>query len=490
MDYDIAIIGGGINGCAIAREAALNGWSVLLVEKDDLASHTSSASTKLIHGGLRYLETYEFKLVHEALQERKRLLAAAPHLIHPARFVLPQENAVRPWWMVRAGLLLYDALAGFGNLDWSRSLRKSDSEFRAPLKRPGSGFVYSDCTVDDARLTIMNAVDAARAGAEIRTRTALVSAKREAQSWTLTLSDGTSATAKVLVNAAGPWLVDVEKRLDQAARYSIKLVKGSHIVVPSLFEGQHAYMLQQADRRIVFAIPWVGGTTMVGTTEETVSTPEGPAISNAEIDYLLNAANNAFTRQSSWSDIRHTWAGVRPLFDDGAEDARTTTRDYVLEIDTQAAALLNVLGGKITTARYLAEDALARLGKATGREVSRRTRGRPFPGGELPGSFTGAVRDARARWPFLGDARAERMVRAYGADLVRLLDGARDASAMGEDFGHGLTQVEVDWLVEREWARTADDILWRRSKLGLAFDKKQKETLENYVRGKADAARH
>ena len=490
MNYDLAIIGGGINGCAIAREAALNGWSVLLVEKDDLASHTSSASTKLIHGGLRYLETYEFKLVHEALQERKRLLAAAPHLIHPARFVLPQENAVRPWWMVRAGLLLYDALAGFGNLDWSRSLRKSDTEFRTPLKRPGSGFVYSDCTVDDARLTIMNAVDAASGGAEIRTRTALVSARRDAQSWTLALSDGTGVTAKVLVNAAGPWLVDVEKRLGQAARNSIKLVKGSHIVVPSLFEGQHAYMLQQADRRIVFAIPWVGGTTMVGTTEETVPTPESPAISDAEIDYLLNAANDAFARQSSRSDIRHTWAGVRPLFDDGAEDARTTTRDYVLEVDTGAATLLNVLGGKITTARYLAEDAIARLGKATGRRTLRVTRERPFPGGDLPGSFTDAVRDAQARWPFLGDARAERMVRAYGADLAHLLDGARDASAMGGDFGHGLTRVEVDWLIEREWARTADDILWRRSKLGLAFDEKQKETLEEYVRGKADAARH
>lgn len=490
MGYDIAIIGGGINGCAIAREAALNGWSVLLVEKDDLANHTSSASTKLIHGGLRYLETYEFKLVHEALQERKRLLAAAPHLIHPARFVLPQENAVRPWWMVRAGLLLYDVLAGFGNLDWSRSLRKSDTEFRTPLKRPGSGFVYSDCTVDDARLTIINAVDAAGAGAEIRTRTALVSAKREAKSWSLSLSDGTAVTAKVVVNAAGPWLVDVEKKLGQAARNSIKLVKGSHIVVPSLFEGQHAYMLQQADRRIVFAIPWVGGTTMVGTTEETVPTPESPAISEAETEYLLNAANAAFVKQSGHEDIRHTWAGVRPLFDDGSEDARTTTRDYVLEIDTNGATLLNILGGKITTARYLAEDAMARLGKATNRQVSRVTRGRPFPGGALPDSLSAEIRNAQARWPFLGDVRAERLVRAYGADIVRLLDGAEDASAMGEDFGHGLTRVEVDWMIAHEWARTADDILWRRSKLGLAFDKKQKENLEDYVRGKADAARH
>lgn len=490
MEFDIAIIGGGINGAAIAREAALNGWSVLLVEKDDLANHTSSASTKLIHGGLRYLETYEFKLVHEALQERKRLLAAAPHLIHPKPFVLPHENAVRPWWMVRAGLFLYDALAGFGNLARSRMLRRRDRAYRAPLNRATSGFVYWDCTVDDARLTILNAVDAASKGADIRTRTALVSAKRDHRSWTLALSDGSEARAKALVNAAGPWLVDVEGRLGQPRRNSLKLVKGSHIVVPALFEGEQAYMLQQPDRRIVFAIPWIGGTTMVGTTEEEVASPEDPAIGQAETDYLLRAANDAFVRQSRREDIVHTWAGVRPLFDDGAADARTTTRDYVLEVDTEGAPLLNVLGGKITTARYLAEDAMAKLGKADGRPVERVTRERPFPGGDLPFPFPEFVERSRALWPFLGAIRTERLARAYGVAMAGLLAGVEDEEAMGRDFGHGLTQVEVDWLIEREWAKSADDILWRRTKMGLAFDKAQEQALADYVEGKVNAARN
>lgn len=482
MTYDLLIIGGGINGCAIAREAALNGWSVLLVEKDDLASHTSSASTKLIHGGLRYLETYEFKLVHEALQERKRLLKAAPHLIHPTPFVLPHENAVRPWWMVRAGLLLYDALAGFGNLPRSRMIGRRDQSFRIPLKGRASGFVYWDCTVDDARLTILNAVDAASAGAEIRTRTTLMSASRDHRAWTAKLSDGKTVEARALVNATGPWLVDVEGRLGQAQRNTLKLVKGSHIVLPGLYDGQHAYMLQQPDRRIVFAIPWIGGTTMVGTTEVEVPTPENPEISPAEADYLLKAANAAFVRQHRHEDIAYSWAGVRPLFDDGAGDLRTTTRDYVLEVDGEGAPLLNVLGGKITTARYLAEDAMTRLGKATARAVGQVTRDRPFPGGQLPLPFDAFVERCRALWPFLGAERTVRMVRAYGVALAAIMAGVDDEAAMGRDFGHGLTQIEVDWLIDREWAQTAEDILWRRSKLGLAFGTEVTAELAAYVK--------
>lgn len=488
MTYDVLIVGGGINGCAIAREAALNGWSVLLVEKDDLASHTSSASTKLIHGGLRYLETYDFKLVHEALQERKRLLKAAPNLIHPIAIVLPQDNSVRPWWMVRAGLYLYDALAGFGNLPRSRMLGRRDGALRLPLKNDTPGFLYWDCTVDDSRLTVLNAVDARSAGADIRTRTALTSAKRNQNSWTATLSDGTDVQAKALINAAGPWLVHVEGRLGQAKRNSIKLVKGSHIVVPRLFDGDHAYMLQQPDRRIVFAIPWVGGTTMVGTTEVEVPNPDHPEISSEETDYLLNAANTAFTRQSNRNDISYSWAGVRPLFDDGSGDLRTTTRDYVLEVDQQGAVLLNVLGGKITTARHLAEDAMSRLGKAMSRTIGTVTRGRPFPGGQFPGSFESLVEENRKAWPFLGPERTLRMTVAYGSDLGTMLAGIGTEDAMGTDFGHGLRQVEVDWLIEHEWAKSAEDILWRRTKLGLAFSKDQVATLSSYVAKRAGCA--
>lgn len=489
MTYDLLIVGGGINGCAIAREAALNGWSVLLVEKDDLASHTSSASTKLIHGGLRYLETYEFKLVHEALQERKRLLKAAPHLIHPMAFALPQDNAVRPWWMVRAGLLLYDMLAGFGNLPKSRMIRKRDLALRVPLKGKGRGFVYWDCAVDDARLTILNAVDAASAGAEIRTRTALDSATRDHRAWTAKLSDGHEVQARAIVNAGGPWLVDLEGRLGQWKRNTLKLVKGSHIVLPSLYDGQHAYMLQQPDRRIVFAIPWIGGTTMIGTTEVEVPSPENPEITADETDYLLNAANTAFVRQNRVADIVYSWAGVRPLFDNGSGDLRTTTRDYVLEVDSDGAPLLNVLGGKITTARYLAEDALARLGKATARTVTRVTRERPFPGGHLPLAYEAFIERTRALWPFLGAERTVRMVRAYGSGLGVMLAEVDDERSMGQDFGHGLTALEVDWLLDREWAQTADDILWRRTKLGLAFDENQTAELARYMEGKFDAAR-
>ena len=294
--------------------------------------------------------------------------------------------------------------------------------------------------------------------------------------------------AGAVVNAAGPWLVEVEGRLGQWKRNTLKLVKGSHIVLPRLFEGDHAYMLQQPDRRIVFAIPWIGGTTMVGTTEVEVPSPENPEISPDETDYLLHAANTAFVRQSRHEDISHSWAGVRPLFDDGKGDLRTTTRDYALEVDQEGAPLLNVLGGKITTARHLAEDAMARLGKATARTVSQVTRERPFPGGQLPLDFDAFIERGRAVWPFLGTERAIRMTRAYGAALGIMLAQVDSEEAMGRDFGHGLSQVEVDWLIEREWAKTAEDILWRRTKLGLAFTDGERVELARYVEQNAGAA--
>ncbi|WP_137863109.1 MULTISPECIES: glycerol-3-phosphate dehydrogenase [unclassified Sphingomonas] len=465
MAYDLLIAGGGINGCAIAREAALLGLTVLLVEKDDLASHTSSASTKLIHGGLRYLESYEFRLVREALHERERLLEAAPHLIRPLTFVLPHAHAVRPWWMVRLGLYLYDALAVGGNstLPRSRSLHARDKAFTDPLAGTHRGFVYSDCRVDDARLTLANALDAAHHGAEIATRTELLAARREGGAWRAELSDGRTVEARGLVNAAGPWVRHLLDKLAIANHSRIRLIKGSHIVVPRLFEGDHAYILQQPDRRIVFAIPYEDGFTEIGTTDIPVERPEDAACSPEERTYLCEAVNRYFTRQTVPADIVWSWSGVRPLHDDGAARAQSVTRDYALELDGDGPPLLSIFGGKITTARALAEEALAKIGPVLGAKIEPVTRARVFPGGAIA-DFDRFVATAKTRWPFLGDARAERMAHAYGCSLADML---RDRTELGEDLGAGLTATEIRWMRDQEWARTAEDVLWRRSKLGL-----------------------
>ena len=361
MTVEILIIGGGINGCAIAREAALNGLSVLLVEKDDLAAHTSSASTKLIHGGLRYLEYYEFALVREAIQERERLLKAAPHLIRPMAFVLPHENAVRPWWLVRLGLLLYDTIGGRISLPPSRGLRAGDMAYQAPLKRRSRGFVYWDGACDDAALSRAFADDAVANGAEILTDCTLLSARRNGDSWHAQLSSNRTVEARILVNAAGPWVIDVQRRLGVNSASDVRLIKGSHIVVPQLYKGDHAYMLQQPDRRVVFAFPYRGNTA-IGTTDVPVVAPEDARIDASEIDYLCAAANRYFSTQIAAAAVIGSWSGVRPLFDDGAGDARAVTRDYKLELDTNGPPLLTVFGGKITTARRLGEDALRKLG--------------------------------------------------------------------------------------------------------------------------------
>jgi glycerol-3-phosphate dehydrogenase len=463
VTYDLLIIGGGINGCAIAREAALLGLKVLLVEREDLASHTSSASTKLIHGGLRYLETYAFRLVREALHERERLLAAAPHLIRPMTFVLPHAHAVRPWWMVRLGLYLYDLLAGGTTLPRSRGLRKADSAYAAPLAGTHCGFVYSDAWVDDARLTLANAVDAAANGAEIATRTALLSASRVDDIWQAELSDGRSVAARGLVNAAGPWVAELLGTLGVTTSSKVRLVKGSHIVVPKLFDGDHAYILQQPDRRIVFAIPYEGEFTEIGTTDIPVERPEDAVCSEEEKNYLCDAVNRYFTRQVSPADIAWCWSGVRPLHDDGAATAQAVTRDYALELDREGPPLLSVFGGKITTARALAEEALGKVAPALGVAARPVTRARVFPGGAIAG-FDPWLATVRSRWPFLGDARSERMARAYGTCLAEML---ADRTALGEELGAGLSEVELQWMRQREWAKTAEDVLWRRSKLGL-----------------------
>jgi len=463
VTFDLLIIGGGINGCAIAREASLLGLKVLLVEKDDLASHTSSASTKLIHGGLRYLETYEFRLVREALHERERLLTAAPHLIRPMTFVLPHAHSVRPWWMVRAGLFLYDLLAAPSSLPRSRGLHATDTAYNGPLKGEHRGFVYSDAWVDDARLTLANALDAAAHDAEIATRTELMSAKRHEGSWQATLSDGRTVEARAIVNAAGPWVAQLFDRLDADARSKVRLVKGSHIVVPRLFEGDHAYILQQPDRRIVFAIPYEGEFTEIGTTDIPVERPEDAVCSHAEVQYLCDAVNRYFTRQVAPADVAWKWSGVRPLHDDGAAKAQAVTRDYVLELDEEGAPLLSVFGGKITTARALAEEAMAKLAPVLGVDPEPMTRARVFPGGAIP-EFGRFLAQIRMRWPFLGEARSLRMAHAYGEKLHEML---RDTTELGEDLGGGLSETEIRWMRDREWARTAEDVLWRRSKIGL-----------------------
>jgi glycerol-3-phosphate dehydrogenase len=465
VTYDLLIVGGGINGCAIAREASLLGQKVLLVERDDLASHTSSASTKLIHGGLRYLEYYDFKLVAEALRERERLVHAAPHIIRPLRFVLPQENSVRPWWMIRIGLYLYDMLGGKMSLPRSRGLRKSDADYINPLKGGERGFVYSDAQVDDSRLTLLNAMDAAANGAEICTRVSLESAQRAGNLWEATLSDGRNVQARTLVNAAGPWVHLLLERLGVNAKSNVRLVKGSHILVPRLYEGDHAYILQLPDRRIIFAIPWQGGTE-IGTTDIPVDKPEDAVIGDDEIAYLCEGANHHFVRQITPADVTYSWSGVRPLYDDGASEAKAVTREYVLELDTAGPALLSVFGGKITTGRHLAEEAMAKLAPALGIEARPITRARIFPGGTIA-DFEQFVEQVLATWPFLGEDRGRRMAHAYGSILAEMLEGVSDETGMGADLGAGLTEVELRWMRDREWAKTADDVLMRRSKLGL-----------------------
>ncbi|WP_294046859.1 glycerol-3-phosphate dehydrogenase [Sphingomonas sp.] len=474
--YDLLIAGGGINGCAIAREAALLGLRVLLVERDDIASHTSSASTKLIHGGLRYLEYYDFRLVAEALRERERLLRAAPHIIRPLRFVLPQENSLRPWWMIRLGLYLYDWLGGKISLPRSRGLRRTDTAYTAPLKGGSSGFVYSDAQVDDSRLTLLNAMDAAANGADIRTCVALESAQRRDGLWHATLSDGSDVAARALVNAAGPWVHLLLDRLGLAGRANVRLVKGSHIVVPKLYDGDHAYMLQMPDRRIIFAIPWQGATE-IGTTDIPVERPEDAVITDDEIRYLCDGVNQHFVRQVAPGDVIGSWSGVRPLYDDGASEAKAVTRDYVLELDgakdSGAAPLLSVFGGKITTGRHLAEEALAKLAPALGITARPITRARVFPGGAID-DFDAFLARVRATWPFLGEARSARMAHAYGSMLGEMLAGVGDEAALGANLGGGITEVEARWMMTREWARTADDALDRRSKVGLALTPDQR----------------
>ena len=489
--FDLAVIGGGVNGCGIARDAVGRGLKVLLAEQNDLASGTSSASTKLIHGGLRYLEHKEFRLVREALIEREVLLRAAPHIIWPLRFVLPHHEGLRPRWLVRLGLFLYDHLGGRKLLPGTRSLDLSHDAAGAPLK-PGftHAFEYSDCWVEDARLVALNARDAAERGAEILTRTRCVEARREDGIWRVRLEGLGGATreisARALVNATGPWVSHfLGNAVGMKAPDKIRTVKGSHIVVEKLFDHDRAYIFQNADGRICFAIPYEHDFTLIGTTDADFQGEPGKvAISEAETDYLLAAANEYFQASVSRANIRWTYAGIRPLYDDGASKAQDATRDYVLKLDGAAgeAPLLSVFGGKITTYRRLAEAALAKLQPAFPAMQAPWTASATLPGGDFAvNAFATEVGTIAKAYPFLELREARRLVRAYGTRAHKLLGNAKSAEDLGRRFGPSLTAAEVAYLMDQEWARSADDIIWRRSKLGLHMTPGEQSALQDYI---------
>ncbi|WP_430317876.1 glycerol-3-phosphate dehydrogenase [Pseudomonas nitroreducens] len=486
--YDLAVVGGGINGAGIAADAAGRGMSVFLCEQHDLAAHTSSASSKLIHGGLRYLEHHEFRLVREALAEREVLLAKAPHIVHPLRFVLPHRPHLRPAWMIRAGLFLYDHLGKREKLPASRGIRFGiDSPLKAEITR---GFEYSDCSVDDARLVVLNAMAARENGAHIHPHTRCVSARRSKGLWHLHLErrDGSlySIRARALVNAAGPW-VDrfLREELRQKPPYGIRLIQGSHLIVPRLYDGEHAYILQNEDRRIVFAIPYLRQFTLIGTTDrEYQGDPAQISISEAETDYLLNVVNAHFKRQLSRQDILRSFSGVRPLCDDESDDPSAVTRDYTLALDNTPgeAPLLSVFGGKLTTYRKLAEAALEQLAPHfAGVMKASWTASSPLPGGEAMTTVEDLAIQLMERLRQLDPALARRWASTYGSRIWKLLDGAHNLSELGEHLGAGLYAREVEYLVREEWARDADDILWRRTKLGLFLNAQQQHQLQRYL---------
>ncbi len=468
--FDVAIIGGGINGTGIARDAAGRGLSVLLLEQGDLASGTSSASTKLIHGGLRYLEHREVRLVRKSLIEREVLLRTAPHIIWPLRFVLPYRPGNRPWWMLRAGLFIYDHLGGRHVLPPTRILNlRGDETLRGDIV---CGFEYSDCWADDSRLVVLTARDAANRGADIRTRTRCETARPEDGFWTLTLAGGAKERARILVNAAGPYVSGV--LTDVVCQFNpprIRMVKGSHIVVKRLFAHDRCYILQNRDGRVCFAIPYEHDFTLIGTTDEDYQgDPANAAISGQEVDYLCRAVSAWFRQTVSAADVLWSYAGVRPLRDDGASAAQEATRDYVLEL-TGTPPVLSVFGGKITTFRRLAEAAMDKLAPMFPGLKPRWTEAAALPGGDFPWDEFNLLRaGVIRRYPFLPEATATRLCRAYGTLAPFILGDAKTAADLGKVFGADLTRRELDWMTATEWARTAEDVLWRRSKLGLRFN--------------------
>ena len=490
--YDIAIIGGGINGCGIARDAAGRGLSVLLLEKGDLAGGTSSASSKMIHGGLRYLEQYEFMLVRKALQEREVLLSIAPHIIAPLRLVLPHNSALRPKWMIRIGLFLYDMLGGRKLLESSRQIDLRKNVVGEPLKTQFThGFEYSDCTVDDARLVVLNAIDARQNGADIFTRCEVRKGFREADHWRLEAKDIGSGKkhqfkSRVLVNAAGPWVSEiVSDRIMLDTTSDVRLVKGSHIVVPKLYDHDRAYIFQNADNRVIFAIPFQNDFTLIGTTDVDITGDPGNAvISRQEIDYLCDAVSEYFKAPITASDVVWQYAGIRPLFDDGESSASETTRDYVLEVLESAdkPPLLSVFGGKITTYRRLAEAALTKLERWLPEMRESWTANAFLPGGDfLFADRQRNIDELNKKFPFFQSPTARRLFLTYGKCAWKVLDGCKTKADLGTLFGSDLYQREVEYLVANEWAITAGDIVWRRTKTGLYMSNKEIAALEKWL---------
>ncbi len=496
--FDLFVIGGGVNGCGVARDAAGRGYRVGLAEMDDLASGTSSKSTKLLHGGLRYLESGQFRLVREALAERDTLLRIAPHLAQPLRFVLPLGKGMRPAWLLRLGLFLYDHMGGRESLPATQTLDLSQAAAGRPLKPQFvKAFAFSDCRVDDARLVVLTARDAAERGAVILTRTQAFSARATDGLWRIDLRDRTTgaesrAFARLLVNAAGPWVEEIIA--DVCALKSpgrLRLVRGSHIVVPRIFGHDGAYLFQNPDGRVIFAIAYEDDFTLIGATDvDFKGTPDAVAITPEEIDYLCRAAGVHFTRRVEPADVVWSFSGLRPLYGDGASAAHRATRESFLGEERVAGApLISVYGGKITAYRRLAEKILDRVVAAIGARGAGWTARTPLPGGDLPGGDLAAfVQDLRARKPFLDGALAWRLARAYGTLCLGFLEPARGMEDLGEDFGAGLTRAEVDYLIEREWARTPEDILWRRSKLGLRGPEDMAEKLAAYLAEREETA--
>jgi glycerol-3-phosphate dehydrogenase len=488
---DLLIVGAGINGAGIARDAAGRKLSVTLVEKDDIASATSSWSSKLIHGGLRYLEQYEFRLVRESLSEREVLLRLAPHLIRPMMFVLPHDRSMRPVWMIRVGLWMYDHIGGKITLPGSKAVTFPHLEYSAGLKTDyHDGFVYSDCRVDDARLTLANVVDAREKGATVLTRTKLVSAKRVGPVWEATLEDRKGATttlqAKAIVNAGGPWVMDVLDSIPGArakAKGNVRLVKGSHIIVPKVHSLGHAYILQNPDKRVIFVIPYEGKFSLIGTTDVPVnSVAEAREISEPEVDYLLAAVNRYLAKPLTRADVVSSYAGVRPLFDDGQSDPSAITRDYVLTVDDESghAPLISLFGGKITTYRCLAETVMQKLSAFFPGMGPTWTSEHSLPGGDIP-HFNGFRDEMHDKYAGLGRDLLEGMLRRHGSRAERILDGAKGIADLGRHFGGGLTEREVAYMLENEWAVTAEDILTRRTKCGLHMSDAERTAFAEYL---------
>jgi glycerol-3-phosphate dehydrogenase len=486
---DLLIIGGGINGIGVARDAAGRGLSVLLAEKDDLASHTSSWSSKLIHGGLRYLEQYEFRLVAESLAEREVLLGIAWHLVSPLRFVMPHVPELRPRWMIRIGLFLYDHLGRRTKLPGSHGITLAQPPYNSGLKASlRNGFIYSDCRVDDARLVVANALDAKRLGATILTRTACVSAHRKDGRWIAQLKGPEGirdVSARAIVNAAGPWVKEVlTGHLHQPSRDNVRLVKGSHIVVPKLYEGEHAFILQNDDKRVVFMIPYEGRYTLVGTTDVTVDgDPGSPQASDEEVAYLCRAVNRYLEKSLMPADVVWRYSGIRPLYDDGTNNPSAVTRDYTLRVDDDqgAAAVLSVFGGKITTYRCLAEHVLEKLAPYFPGMKPAWTAGSALPGSELGTLPEAAFANLRTHYAGIPAEALQGIFLRHGVLSAQVLGDAKTEAQLGEHFGAGLYAREVTYLVEHEWAHTTDDVLWRRTKTGLHLSPAQKDRVAAWL---------